>query len=216
MSAGGLRWTATGVQLLVKDPAGVPHIVHIPIQNAEVIYRRELSAAGCPLPPTVGAPTVGGLVAAVGRSKRKFGSRFVGALKKVGKAIGKVAKKIVQSKFFRAALGAVATAFPVLAPAAVAVEVANKVTRKIDKAKDIVQSVAKKKRKPTATEEQIVEAGARAKRGLDQMANLAKAGNPDAQRAMGAFVVARALQNNRRRRKPRQRVNPFSRAGRGQ
>lgn len=164
---------------------------------------------------TVGATIVRGDPPAVGRSKRKARrarkrerdpAKWDRKLKRrarrrkafrgianAAKQVGKIAGKVVKNPAFQAAFGAVATAFPVLAPAAAGLAVATRVVDKVAKGKRAAQKLARGVgigSTSRAELERMVREGQEAERGIAEMADLAKRGDPQAQRAMGALVAA--------------------------
>lgn len=216
----GFRWSQAGLEVCVQAN-GKSMRVLFPVHQIEVIFDRELRAEGASLPPSLGAPgSVGGFFQrvsvgaysddhpslSVGRSRASKARRktrrqarrkkFFRGVSRGFKAVTKVAKKVVTSPVFRAAFSAVAAAVPVLAPAAAGLEVASRVLKKVDKAKRAAKAILAGRN--TAQNRAIVTSGARAKRGIRSMAQLANSGNPAAQRTMGAFAGALANQHARR------------------
>lgn len=211
----GWRWTTAGVEVTMHTAEGRPMTVLVPLGDVEMIFRQSLASVGAPMWPTVGAPgtthgflkTVGGMCAAaqprpaVGGFFKKLGRR----LKKIGKGIfkavkkvGNVVKKVVTHPAFRAAFAAVATAFPVLAPAAAGLEVASRVISKVDKgiaaAKKLKAMVPSKRKSAKGRKlKAAANAAKKAQQGIASMRQLAQQGDRNAQRAMGALVGARAI-----------------------
>lgn len=122
------------------------------------------------------------------RRRRKF---FRGVTKAV-KKVGNIAKKVVTNPVFRAGFAALATAVPILAPAAAGLEVASRVIKKIDKGAKAAKAIARGF-KGRENQKAVAEAR-RARQGIRTMRELAKGGNRQAQRAMGALVGAKATQ----------------------
>lgn len=86
-----------------------------------------------------------------GRGLLKAGKAIHGVAKKVasvGKKVIQIGGKIIRSKPFRAILGAAAVAFPAIAPGVVALEAAQQVMDRVEKAKKTAQNIARGIRNP--------------------------------------------------------------------
>jgi len=121
-----------------------------------------------------------------------IGRSAVGIFNRAEQIAGKVGKTVVavgRSPYFRAGLAAAATAFPVLAPAAVAVETANRIYDQIEKGKQAAEMVARGARDVGTL--MTAKNGAEKAAAVGSMMKLAQKGDPRAMRFMGAVVKAR-------------------------
>lgn len=212
------KWTRAGLEVTLDTSSG-QSIVLIPIGHVELIFRRSLASVGCPMGASVGAPgTTHGFLASVGaahsvyvggraerrarRARRRasgkrpfFKGKFFQGLGKAVKAVGNVAKKVVTNPLFRAGFAALATAVPMLAPAAAGLEIAARVIKKIDKGKEALRKLKSRTIGAADTgllRQQVIEAQ-QALEGIEQMKVLALHGDRRAQQLLGDLVGAEAL-----------------------
>lgn len=211
----GFEWHAHGLAVWVRAENGTPVRIFFPLPQVDIVYQRETARVGCPLDPTVGDYSVGGFFKKLGKGLKKFHdiatlkfarkaigkgikkvmskSKFGRALWKAGDKIYKVAqkvkevgKKIIRSKPFRAALAIAGTAFPVIAPGVAALEAAQQIMDRVEKAKKIAQKVKAGLEHPGRAASIIAE-GARAAGIAGQALDAAKAGSRDGAELMGAM-----------------------------
>lgn len=165
------EWTSQGLAVWARGNNGERVRVHFPLHQIDLVFQRETARVGCPLGPTVGDYSVGGLFKKIGRgikkaartvtrpvtktlSKSKFGRGILSAGDRILKTAGKVAKgvkTVVRSKAFRGVLAGAAVAFPAIAPGVAALEAAQQVMDRVEKGKKAVEKIAKGVDKAAAT-----------------------------------------------------------------
>lgn len=221
------RWTPQGVQVELHTSQGVSRVL-VPIGRVETLFRQAMSSVGCPLGTSLGAAgTTHGLLASVGaaydtyvgeyeydyslgraKKRRKKGKRkpfwkgkFFKGLAAGVKKVGQIAKKVVTNPVFRAGFSALATAFPVLAPAAAGLEIATKVIKKIDAGKKALQKIGHghKASVGDASQQQAlvrqVQAATSAMDGIQELKALAQNGDKRAQQLLSNLIAAQAVQD---------------------
>lgn len=185
--------------------------VHLPLQKVLQIFDQCLAQYGVGAAYRVGSClSVGGFFKKLGRGLKKItkGKVFRGVTKAI-KKVGTVVKNVVTHPAFRAGFAAIATAFPILAPAAAGLEIASRVINKIDKGAKAAKSVigaVKGGRRPSSRDLGAVLEGRTAQKGIRRIASRAKQGDPRSKRAMGAIIgagaVSRRAKKNRIKSKP--------------
>lgn len=212
----GFEWHQNGLSIWVSDSRGAPTRVFFPLHRVDLTFQREAARVGCPLGPTVGDFSVGGFFKKIGRgikrasrrvksAKRRIDravrraagkTKFTRALWKAGdklhrtaKKIGRVGKKIVRSKAFRAGLAGAAMAFPAIAPGVAALEAAQQIADRVEKAKRLAKTAARAINNPKRAGQII--AGRAAAEIAGRAFEAAERGDAQGMEMVGAF---RALQ----------------------
>jgi hypothetical protein len=196
----------TGPGVLVRVVAGGRTLaVFVPLGRVWVNFDTELQRVGCPSSQSVGAPfSVGGFFSfvkkavssvakkVVPKAIQRAAAKVVSVAKhtaqravRAGVSIGKFAKNVSQNPVFRGALIAASFAVPALAPAAAALEIANRAQQMY--ARGIEAAKAIKAGANTAANLAAVKNGLAAKAGLQGIIQKAKAGDPRARQVVGAF-----------------------------
>lgn len=172
--------------------------VFIPLSRVWLSFDQELQRVGCPSAASVGAPfSVGGFFDFVKKAAKsvvhrvvpkaiqRAASKVVATAKKYGALAAKGAKAIGTNPVFRGAMIAASFAIPALAPAAAALEIANRAMQAyklgMNAAKAIKQGVH------TAENVAAVAKGLTARNQLQAVIQRAHAGDPRARQVVGAF-----------------------------
>lgn len=195
----GWRWCRHG---LVVEYMGKRVLLPLPVLVR--IVEAHMQAEGLPDGAcSVGACySVGGLLNKVRRgvtrakvvpkfARKALDGKLARSIAKAGDTMGNVAKTVATHPAFRAGMAAAATAFPVLAPAAVGLEVAARVVKKVEDGKAAALEI--KRGVNNAANRKKVKAGVAAKHAIQRTVTRAKAGDQRAQRAAGAIVGARVV-----------------------
>jgi len=95
LEAFGWSWRSNGADVYVTV-SGTTYRVFVPVSTMHVVFGQELAAAGCPMRPTVGAPTVGGLFSSIKRAVKSVGKRAKSAVKKAARRVRRTAKSAVR------------------------------------------------------------------------------------------------------------------------
>lgn len=203
LNRGNWRWTDRGVEITIMSRAG-RRKVFLPAETVDLIAGTEMQRMGVGAAYGVGAPcfTVAGFFGKLKRGLKKLGRKVVPkAVRKiakrvgrVAKKVGRVAKKVVTHPAFRAGFAALATAVPVLAPAAAGLEVATRVMQQYEAA----EKAAKDIQRGVKTAENLAKAvrGGNIRKGVASMMKLAAEGDPRAKKAMGAIYAAKMVQRH--------------------
>lgn len=145
----GWLWRENGVEITVVLD-GRPMRVFIPLGRVVVTFNAELAREGFAEPPSVGDHSCVGFFGKIGRAFSSIGKGAARAVKRAassvtrtagrwGAAALKGAGKLAQSPYLRAGLAAASLAMPALAPAAVALETANRAYGAAQQARQFVQ-----------------------------------------------------------------------------
>jgi hypothetical protein len=194
----GWTWTPHGLQVCRDGKRML-----IPLIQVVLIFDGAFVEAGVPQEAAVGAcSSVGGFLKKVGAGLKKFGKKLGKGILKAVKAVGKVAKAIVTNPVFRAGFAALATAVPILAPAAVGLEIGSRVVSKVEKGVKAAKKIKAGVKSAKAARE--VKEGIKAKRAIERVAARAEAGDRLAQRAYGGVVGAKVASRAAKRRTIRQ------------
>lgn len=201
----GWRWTSNGLEVMMGKKK-----VFFPIRQVIVIFDRCLKAHGVAQAASVGACYNSvGFLKKIGRGIKKATSGirktvskvtshpFVKGVTSAVKKVGTVAKNVVTHPAFRAGFAGLATAFPVLAPAAVGLEVASRTIDAVEKGKKAAKEIKKGVR--TAKNLVAVKKGRNAQKGIQRVAARAAAGDVAAQRATGAIVATKSAARTARK-----------------
>lgn len=119
----------------------------------------------------------------VPKSIRRAVTRVYNAAAKFVKGIGNIALSVLKNPYVRAAMAAISTAVPILAPAAVALETANRLWLNVEKGVKAAQQIQRGVK--TVTNLAAVRAGNNAKAVVASMAKKARQGDQRAQQVMG-------------------------------
>lgn len=191
------QWTSRGLVV-----AHLGKRVFIPLHIVVSILEQELAANGIPAGAMeVGScSSVGGLFGKIRKgvtkakvvpkfARKALSGKLARSLTSAADRVSSVAKNVVTHPAFRAGFGAVAVAFPVLAPAAVGLEVAARVIQKVEAG----QAAAKQIAAGVKSAGNIAKAkeGARAQRAIQRTYQRAQTGDTRAQRAAGGIVGAK-------------------------
>ena len=194
------QWSSKGLSVLVDGQR-----VFFPAKKVIEIFDQSLSENGIPPEYSVGsASSVGGFFKKLRRGIKKAArkarnkvrkitrSKLVRGIARGVKKVGRIAKKVVTHPAFRAGFAAVATAFPVLAPAAAGLEVASRVVKKIEDGKKAAGQILKgAKGAQRALAGRKVQEARKAQRMQRRITERAKRGDRAAQRALGGILGAR-------------------------
>lgn len=192
----GWEWRQNGVILSVRVD-GQNMQVFVPLARVFLHFDEQLAGVGCPF-EGVGEPmSVGGFfswvkkaassVAAkvVPKAIQRAAANVVSTAKRYGAHALSAAKAIGTNKYFRMGLTAAAFAVPALAPAAAALEIANRVKSYyaigVNAAKQIQAGVH------TAQNAALVARGLASKNAVAQIIAQAQRGDPRAKQLIGAF-----------------------------
>jgi hypothetical protein len=176
--------------------------IFIPLYVVEQIISQSLAECGMPAGASAvgGCASVGGLFGKLRKSvsrarvvpkfaRKALSGSLARGLASAADKIGGVAKAVVTHPAFRAGFGAMAVAFPVLAPAAVGLEVAARVIKKVEDGQKAAQQIVRGVNS-VANRQKVLDA-AKAQRAIARTVDAAKAGNPYAQRAAGGIIAAK-------------------------
>lgn len=139
----GLIWTPGSINVAIRTTEGT-YTIRFPVPAINAVLDQELSAVGCRMPPGVGETGVGlfgGIKRLARRATRPIRRRVRRAVRRATRRVRRAARsayrasrwgarqglRVGRSRAFRAGLGAAAIAVPALAPAAAAVEAANRI-----------------------------------------------------------------------------------------
>lgn len=209
----GWDWHDNGVVIWATLDDGRRRQIFVPIRRVWVQFESELQAVGCPdsgavgcIGPralAVGYPgqlSVGGLFDFVKKAVSKAGSvakrlvpkaiqkaasKVVATAKRYGGAVVKGAKTIGRSPVFRGAVIAASFAVPALAPAAAALEIANRAAGYYQQAQAAAKQIQAGMK--TASNVAAVARGLQAKKALAGVIKQAQRGDPRARQIVGAF-----------------------------
>lgn len=95
LEAFGWSWRSNGADVYVTI-SGTTYRVFVPISTIHVVFGQELAAAGCPMQPTIGAPTVGGLFSSIKKAVKRVGKAAKKAVSKAAKRVRRTAKSTVR------------------------------------------------------------------------------------------------------------------------
>lgn len=203
----GWRWTPHGVQIATGGKRML-----VPLPMVVNIYAGCLHEEGLPDEgASVGAvASVGGFFKKISRKLKKtarkiapdWAERKAKALVKAAKKVGNVAKNIVTHPAFRAGMAGLSMAFPALAPAAVGLEVASRVVKKVEAGAAAAKQI--KKGVKSLKNVKAVKEGITAKRAIEHTVRRAQAGDVRAQRAYGGVIGAKVARRAAKRRAIRQ------------
>ena len=189
LSGLGWHWCENGVVLCVKLDDGQPMCVFVPLNRVWHEFHKELGAVGAPLQAYVGEEiSVSGLFSGISHALSRAGHAATHAISRAASGVArtatnyaehaaKFAKGAVENKYFRDAVDVAAFAVPALAPAAAAMEVANKAM---------------------ATYHEGMHAAALIKQGVTSAANTAKVAAGLAAKGAVADIIAKAKQGDTR------------------
>jgi hypothetical protein len=194
--------SGTGPGVLLKVGVGGKMIqAFVPLSHVWISFDQELQSVGCASSASVGAPfSVGGFFSFVkkvassvaNRAKKlvpkaiqRAASRVVATAKKYGGAVVRGAQSIGKSPIFRGAMIAASFAVPALAPAAAALEIANRASQYYQQG--LAAAKAIKAGANTAANAAAVARGLNARSALASVIQKAKAGDPRAKQLVGAF-----------------------------
>ena len=210
LQALGWDWRDNGVILTVQVD-GRKMSVFVPIRRVWVHFENELQAVGCPGSAAVGCAgpmsvggypqlSVGGFFDFVKKAVRSAGaavqkvvpraiqraaSKVVSTAKRYGGAALRGAVAIGRSPVFRGAVIAASFAVPALAPAALALETANRLASHFQQGLQAAKLVQQGLKNPRIIG--AVAQGVLARKQMSQIINDAKGGHGPAQQIIGAF-----------------------------
>lgn len=182
--------------------------VEVPLRSVQISFEKHARALGCPLPRSLGARTehrtIGGFFDSIKKAYKSVTRKVKHALPKVAqRAIHHVektaekaaavtwrahmlAKDIVKSDAFAAAMVGASFVVPALAPAAAAVIAARTMLRNIEAGKQAAQAIARGVQQTPAMLQAITR-GQRTKQNAKTLVTQAKQGSTVARQFMGAF-----------------------------
>lgn len=204
----GLGWTWTEHGPIVHlDLNGSSVAVLVPLRRVRVEFGRELAAVGYPYEAVGAVESVGGFFSSIKKAVKRVGKAAKGAVRKAAKGVSRVARKygtkalaygkrIVRDKRFRAGLAIASVAVPALAPAAAAVETANRALDYYERGKRVAERVARGIERPGDVAK--LAAGAAAQEAIGVIAQRAQRGDVDAQRFVGGLHAVQAARAFRR------------------
>lgn len=201
----GLGWSFhhDGVTVAVQMN-GKTHQVFVPVRHLWVEFGREFKAVGAPL-MGVGDFSVGGWFSSLRRSISRAAKKATRAVKRgvsrvhnVAKTISKryiapalnVAKSVVNNTWVRRGIQLAAIAVPALAPVAVGIEAAAQALKVIDDGKRAAQNVVHAGQaglRILQSDRHKMLQAANVQRNMANIVRMARMGNPQAQRQIGAF-----------------------------
>jgi hypothetical protein len=172
--------------------------VFIPLSRVWLTFDEELQRVGCPSAASVGAPfSVGGFFdfvkkaassvvrKVVPKAIQRAATRVVATAKKFGAAAYKGAKAVASNPVFRGAVIAASFAVPALAPAAAALEIANRAAKVYAAGQQAAKAI--KAGVNTAQNIDAVRRGLIARQQVQAVVQRAHAGDPRAKQLVGAF-----------------------------
>jgi hypothetical protein len=209
----GWDWHDNGVVIWAMMDDGRRRAIFVPIRRVWVQFEDALQAVGCPDAGSVGCIgpraiavgypgqlSVGGLFDFVKKAVSKAGSvakrlvpkaiqkaasRVVATAKRYGGAAIRGAQAIGRSPVFRGAVIAASFAVPALAPAAAALEIANRAAGYYQQAQHAAKQIQAGMK--TASNIAAVARGLQAKKAIAGVIARAQRGDPRARQVMGAF-----------------------------
>lgn len=197
---GNWEWSDRGLTVTVISRAGRTR-VFLPVQTVDLIAGQELASQGVGAEYGVGAPvfSVGGFFSKLKKGLKKLARKVKKkarklvprSVRRIASKIAKTAVKVVRHPAFRAGFAALATAVPVLAPAAAGLEIANQVLDRVDDAKKAARKI-QQGIKTVKTVAQVVQ-GKKSVKALGSLMRLAAQGHPKAKKAVGAFYAAKMV-----------------------
>lgn len=205
--------SGTGPGVMVQAKANGRTIkVFIPLSRVWLTFDEELQRVGCPSAASVGAPfSVGGFFSFVKKAASSIASvakkvvpkaiqraatRVVATAKRYGAAAVKGVKTVTSNPIFRGALIAASFAVPALAPAAAALEIANRAAKIYSAGQTAAKAI--KAGYNTVQNVDAVRRGLMARQQVQAVVQRAHAGDPRAKQLVGAFqqrIVAGAAQS---------------------
>jgi hypothetical protein len=185
--------------------------VFLPLSQVWIVFDQELQRVGCPGAASVGAPfSVGGFFSFIKKAAKSIGraaqrvvpkaiqraaSRVVSVAKKYGGKAISAAKTVVRSPILRGAVMAASFAVPALAPAAAALEIANRAADYYDKGIQAAKAIKAGIKNPALLGQ--VAQGLAAREGMQGIIQRATQGDARARQVIGAFQ--QGLVNQERR-----------------
>lgn len=216
----GFEWSEQGLSIWANNAHGQPVRVTLPLHRVVAVFEAECHGQGCPLEKTVGDMSVGGFFSKIGRSFKKFKRKVMRsgigrAFKKVhsiARKVAKVASKVVRSKVFRGIAAGLAVAFPVLAPGVMALEAANAIANKVEKAKGAAKAIKRgiRGKKGRSRARRTVSEGRQAAGAVKRALQMAERGSVGGRQFAGAWAAIRARRRSASRR-PSSRVANMAR-----
>lgn len=186
--------------------------VFIPLSRVWLTFDEELQRVGCPSAASVGAPfSVGGFFSfikhaaqsvakvakrVVPKAIQRAATRVVATAKRYGAAAYKGVKTVTSNPIFRGAMIAASFAVPALAPAAAALEIANRAAKVYQMGQTAAKAI--KAGYNTVQNVDAVRRGLMARNQVQAVVQRAHAGDPRAKQLVGAFqqrIVAGARQS---------------------
>lgn len=175
--------------------------VFVPLSRVWVTFDQEMQRVGCPSSESVGAPfSVGGFFSFIKKAAKSIGNRarslvpkaiqraaakVVSVARKYGGAVVRGAQAIGRNPIFRGAVIAASFAVPALAPAAAALEIANRASQYYQQG--LAAAKAIKAGAATASNIAAVARGINARTAMQGVIQKARQGDPRARQIIGAF-----------------------------
>ncbi len=197
----GWRWAEDGAHIRVSTKDRGVWDVFVPVSSMHIVFSREMARAGCPMEPAVGGchsavGLFGGLKKAARKAKRRARRAIRKARRRVTRGARRYAniatlgqarrlKRLARSKLLRRGLMVASLAVPALAPAAAALEAANRIYDQVKAGRNAAAQIQRGFSNPQTIA--AMAAGRRAEQGLAGVVRAARGGNRNAQQLIGGL-----------------------------